>query len=264
MVFEEVDLVEGDARLFDGATRGEVGRFEEERILAVVQGERPFRLAVAAGDDDVGPATPLSRSSGHKASAYSFMARAVLAPTAHRDFVYEGDVVTYTIAVVNVGTYTATNVVLTETLPLYTNYLGIDWMPLNSRTFITTLNSLAPGDGRIVYFVVRVQDPIPPGVSNLVNHVCGYSSDQDAHPDDNCHYEDTPVVVRPLRVSKSAPQCLAPGSDFNYTINFANLSNVAFSNVPITDTLPTYTTYTGSTGWSCAAGICTQIVPSLP
>ena len=40
VVFEEVYLVEGDARLFDGATRGEVGRFEEERILAVVERKR--------------------------------------------------------------------------------------------------------------------------------------------------------------------------------------------------------------------------------
>ncbi len=219
---------------------------------------------VVVKDDDVGPTTSLSRSSGHKASAYSFIAKTVLAPTVHRDFVYEGDVVTYTIAVVNVGTYTATNVILTETLPLFTTYLGSGWTQINSRTFITALNSLAPGAGRIVYFVVRVQDPIPPGVSNLVNYVCGYSSDQDMNPDDNCHYEDTPVVGRPLRVSKSAPQCLAPGSDFNYTINFANRSNAAFSQVAITDTLPTDTAYTGSTDWSCTAGTCTQIVPSLP
>ncbi len=73
-----------------------------------------------------------------------------------------GDIITYTIAVVNVSSYTATNVVLTETLPLYTDYLSGGWTNVSARTYITNVNILAPGDGRILYFVVRLQNPPPP------------------------------------------------------------------------------------------------------
>lgn len=45
-----------------------------------------------------------------------------------------GDSITYTIAVVNVSNYTATNVVVTETLPLYADYIGGGWTNVAART----------------------------------------------------------------------------------------------------------------------------------
>jgi uncharacterized repeat protein (TIGR01451 family) len=192
--------------------------------------------------------------------------QALLAPAQHREFVCEGDLVTYTIAIVNVGTYTATHVVLTETLPEYSDYVGIGWTQVNSRTFTQTVGSLTPGDGRIYYFVVRVHDPLPAGVNNLVNHVCGRGDEPDVNPEDNCHYEDTPVRrCWLLRVEKSAEACISPGDEFTYQITYRNTTtDTTFHNVRLTDTLPIHVSYAGGPGWSCVGQVCNRAVISIP
>jgi len=226
---------------------------------------------VVVKDDQVGPTSPTTAALvADKRAAVDYLLRpsqewVPLALAQHRDFVYEGDLVTYTIAVVNVGTYTATNVVLTETLPEYTDYVGIGWTQVNSRTFTQVVGTLVPGDGRIYYFVVRVHDPLPAGVNNLVNQVCGWGDGADVYPEDNCNYEDTPVRRWPLRVEKSAEACISPGDEFAYQITYHNTTTgTTFSNVRLTDTLPTYVSYTGGPGWNCVGQICSRVVISIP
>jgi uncharacterized repeat protein (TIGR01451 family) len=106
-----------------------------------------------------------------------------------------GDIITYTIAAVNVSAYTATNVIVTDTLPLYTDYVSGGWTNVAARTYITNLNTLAPGDGRILYFVVRLQNPIPLTVRFIYNTVCGFAAQSESTPGDNCHTTDTPLFV---------------------------------------------------------------------
>jgi uncharacterized repeat protein (TIGR01451 family) len=176
---------------------------------------------VVVKDDDVGPISSSARTIGHKAAAFDLLAqqRRVTAPTVHRAYVNPGDIVTYTIAVVNVSNYTATNFILTETLPLYMNYVGSGWTFLGGRTYTQSVGTLYPGGGRIYYFVTQVYTSVPSSVRNLINYVCGFGSEADINPDDNCHYEDTPLrgpvtntvflplilknyrAVEPLRVS---------------------------------------------------------------
>jgi len=229
---------------------------------------------VVVKDDDVGPTTALNASlPADKQSAVARVLHtagqeATMALAQHREFVYEGDLVTYTIAVVNAGTYTATNVVLTETMPAeYVDYVGYGWISISSTTYITTVGTLPPGDGRVVYFVVRVHDSLPAGVDNLVNRVCGGSDGSDVTPEDNCNYEDTPVRPRPLQVGKRAEPCIAPGDEFEYSITYTNTTtHTTFSNVAITDTLDPYVSYVGgpADGWTCAAQVCTQTIPTIP
>jgi uncharacterized repeat protein (TIGR01451 family) len=223
-------------------------------------------------DDDVGPTTlrnaPLTDAK--QAAVERLLPRiygGTLALAPHREFVYEGDVVTYTIAVVNTSLYTATNVVLTETLPLYTSYLGIGWTQVSSRTFTQTVGTLGPGEGRIFYFVVQVDDLLPPGVDVLVNLVCGFGDGTDPYPDDNCNYEDTPVRRRPLRVIKSAPDCISPGDMFDYSITYWNVTtDTTFYNVGLTDTLDAYVSFAGgpADGWSCSGQVCSRTIPDIP
>jgi len=186
--------------------------------------------------------------------------------TQHREFVYEGDLVTYTIAIQNVGPYTATNVVLTELLPLYTDYVGYGWTFVSGQTYTMALGTLAPGDGDIVYFVVRVYDVVPDGVNNLVNYVCGWSAETDYNPDDNCNYEDTPLRRRPLRISKTAPRCISPGEYFVYSTFYTNTSLITdYTDVPITDTLSSYVTYEGAVDtWTCTGQVCRNTIDSIP
>ncbi len=219
---------------------------------------------VVIKDDDVGPTTPRGAPLSPDAQAALERLRRTAAPAEHRDFVYKGDLVTYTIAVVNVGSHTASSVVLTETLPLYTTYVGGGWTPVAGRTYTLALGAMAPGDGRIAYFVVRVDDPLPPGVDNLVNRVCGFPREPDAHPDDNCNYEDTPVQRLALRVSKSAPPCIGPGDAFEYTITYRNVSTATLVNVPLTDTLDAYVSYAGGPGWLCDGHTCRRTIPTVP
>ncbi len=217
-------------------------------------------------DDDVGPTTPfaaqkqatIARLLEHEVSTMSI--------TQHREFVYEGDLITYTIAVENVGPYTATNVILTEILPLYTDYVGYGWTFAGGRTYTMALGTLGLKQGGIYYFVVRAHETIPEGVTNLVNYVCGWSREPDYHPADNCNYEDTPLRRRPLRISKTAPRCIAPGDYFDYSTFYTNTNRTTgFTNVPITDTLSPFILYAGApTFWTCSGRTCRINIPSIP
>jgi uncharacterized repeat protein (TIGR01451 family) len=182
--------------------------------------------------------------------------RAPLALSQQRDFVYEGELVTYTIAVSNTSPYTATNVVLTETLPQYSSYAGSGWTPVNGQTFTQAVGALLPGDGRTYYFVVQVADALPDGVDDLLNQVCAGSDEYDTNPGDNCDYESTPVRRRP-RVEKSAPACIAPGDVFDYLITYHNVAaGTGLYSIWLTDTLPAYVSYAGGPEWSCAGQVC--------
>jgi uncharacterized repeat protein (TIGR01451 family) len=220
---------------------------------------------VVVKDDSVGPTTPWVQQ--HQAVIErQAEAQGITRLTQHRDFIYEGDTVTYTIAVENVGPYTATDVVLTETLPLYTEYLGHGWTPAGGRAYITNVGTLVPGDGALRYFVVRADDPIPETVKNLVNLVCAWGQEPDATPDDNCNYEDTPIKIRPLHIAKSAPRCISPGDVFDYTPWYTNTSYLTtYHDVPLTDTLDTYVVYAGAAGgaWTCDGRQCQATIPQL-
>ncbi len=219
---------------------------------------------VVIKDDDVGPTTPFATAKQQTIDRLLLREVTTMGITQHREFIYEGDVVTYTIAVENVGPYTATNVILTEILPLYTDYIGYGWTLVSGRTYTMALGTLAPGQGGIYYFVVRAHDIIPEGVNNLINYVCGRSKEPDYHPADNCNYEDTPLRRRPLRISKTAPRCIAPGDYFSYNTFYTNTNaTTGFVNVPITDTLSPFITYAG-TNWTCVGAICRYTIPTIP
>jgi uncharacterized repeat protein (TIGR01451 family) len=183
------------------------------------------------------------------------------------EYVQEGDLVTYTVNVVNAGTYTATNVVLTETLPLYTDYVGTGWTHIAGPTYIMAVGTLPPGGGHSYHFVVRVRGPLPDGVNNLVNLVCGWSDEEDLYPNDNCNYEDTPVRRRPLWVEKSADGCITPGDEFNYYITYRNTATTTtFTSIVLTDTLDPYVHYVGTPGdgWVCLPQVCNLTIATIP
>jgi uncharacterized repeat protein (TIGR01451 family) len=144
-----------------------------------------------------------------------------------------GEVITYTIAAVNVSSYTATNVILTETLPLYTDYVGGGWTNVSARTYITSLGALAPGDGRILYFAARLQNPISTTVRFIYNTVCGFAVQRESTPADNCHTTDTPLFVGPgggrvylpLILNRQAPPALPQ-------VSFTRLTYVVVEGTP--------------------------------
>ncbi len=213
-------------------------------------------------DDSVGPDRP--RPVGGMPSE-GFASMIPLRPLAqHRPFVQEGDLVTYTVIALNVGTHDITGVVLTETLPLYTDYVGWGWTHVDGRIYTRTVGPLAPGEGRAYYFVVRVHDTLPPTLTHLINRVCGDTVGVDQYPDNNCNIEDTPVRRKPLQVTKTAEECIEPGDSFNYTITYQNITtDTTFHNVLVTDTLDPNVSYIGGADWLCNGQVCSRIIPTI-
>ncbi|MGQ9625574.1 MAG: right-handed parallel beta-helix repeat-containing protein, partial [Anaerolineae bacterium] len=218
---------------------------------------------VVVKNDDVGPNT-ITGTAAWDAVAEILPAWGGVIAAQHRDFVYPGDIVTYTIAVVNNGTITATNVTLTETLPANTTYVGGGWTHVNGNTYTYYIGTLPPGDGRIVYFIVQINDPFPPDVDRAINEVCVSSSESDLTPLDNCSMDDTPVKQRPLRVRKDdGVDCAFPGDIIIYTIVYTNTGTGTASGVILTETLPANTSYVTGTWAHLGGSIYTRNVGTL-
>lgn len=222
---------------------------------------------VVVKDDNVGPTTPFGFLSDEKERLLARNAPQNV--TQHREFIYEGDLITYTISACNAYAIPASNVVLTEYIPAYTTYVEREygWVQTEAGVYTLSLGTLLPSECKLTYMVVRADEVLPENVVNLINQVCVHSAEPELNPVDNCNYEDTPVRRLSLRVSKSAPVCVGPGDYFYYTPRYTNTNQMTgFLNVPMTDTLPSYVTYAGATpgDWTCSAGTCRTTLPSVP
>jgi uncharacterized repeat protein (TIGR01451 family) len=236
---------------------GDIGRYliATDTVTFIIQ--CPADLW-AIKNDKVGPVTPLPRL------LRSYLPTAPTEP--YREYVHEGDLVTYTIVAGNAGPYTSTNVVITETLPLHTDYVGYNWIHVGGRTYITHLGTLPPNGPPVrLEFIVRVHDPITASIDAVYNRVCIGSTTPDLGPLENCWDEDTPVRVRYLRIRKTAPRCVIPGLPYEYTPYYTNTHPTrTFYNVPVTDTLPISVSYAGSGPWQCQGRDCALTVPTIP
>ncbi|MBN2007428.1 MAG: DUF11 domain-containing protein [Anaerolineae bacterium] len=68
-----------------------------------------------------------------------------------------------------------------------------------------------------------------------------------------------------LEISKSAPICVDPGEDFNYTVYYSNTNaGIRFDTIGMTDTLPEGVSYRGPGAWQCNGRTCGYTIPSIP
>jgi uncharacterized repeat protein (TIGR01451 family) len=107
-----------------------------------------------------------------------------------RPCVDPGDRIVYSILYANTGPVTATEVVLTETLPENAHYVGTGWDCLG-RTCTHDLGSVAPGAGGEVFLSVDVD--ATPALALVVNKVEIGGLEEDLYPFDNVAYEDAPI-----------------------------------------------------------------------
>jgi uncharacterized repeat protein (TIGR01451 family) len=172
-----------------------------------------------------------------------------LAPeqTDPRECVRPGELITYSIAYANTGLETATTVVLTETLPEYTSYVGGGW-DCDGRTCTLTVDDLPPGAGGKADFIVHV-DIAPPDLL-VLNEIRIGSAEPDAYPPDNYSSDDTPICEVCLEITKEDNlPCAMPGDEIRYTIAFTNVCDSLATGVVLTETLPDHTSYLTSPGW---------------
>jgi uncharacterized repeat protein (TIGR01451 family) len=168
--------------------------------------------------------------------------------------VFPGQWITYTIAYVNTGLATATEVVLTETLPEHTSYVGYGWTAAGGGVYTRSVGTLAAGTGNVAHFVVRV-DTKPPDLT-VENEVRIGGAEEDLYPPDNVSYDDTPICEGLfLQVSKDDNKpCAFPGDEIRYTIVFTNPSGETAAGVVLTETVPEHTSYLTTTGWVALGG----------
>jgi uncharacterized repeat protein (TIGR01451 family) len=169
------------------------------------------------------------------------------------DCVYPGQWITYTIAYVNTGLATATQVVLTETVPEHTSYMGYGWTCIGT-TCTRAVGTLVPGAGGVAHFAVRV-DTAPPDLT-VEDEVRIGGAEEDLYPPDNVSSDDTPIcegLVLNIRKEADAP-CAFPGDEIRYTIVFTNPSGETATSMVLTETLPAHTSYLTTAGWLSLGG----------
>ncbi|NIW48965.1 MAG: DUF11 domain-containing protein, partial [Gammaproteobacteria bacterium] len=152
-----------------------------------------------------------------------------------------GDFITYSISINNVGSEIATNVVLTETLPANTVFVGpVDtdgWFLVGGSTYTYAIGNLNPNEGRVVKFIVQVAPDLPCSVTEVVNTVQAGSDNVDLDSTDNISNEDTPVECQPLLLSKhdGGLICAIPGQLIDYTITVTNNNIVSVNDLVLTE-----------------------------
>ncbi|HEY9075989.1 MAG TPA: sortase [Anaerolineaceae bacterium] len=167
--------------------------------------------------------------------------------------VVPGQVIPYTITVTNIGTQTAYNVEVTETVPVYTSFdsgaSSTGWDCTSLPTCKLLISELAASQVSVVTFAVRLQSSLPDGVNSLTNHV-GVGDDgrhgSDPTPENNSDSHTDPITASPaisavkvygLSVDPNSNGLVEPGELLTYTITITNsgdrdATNVQFSDVP--------------------------------
>jgi len=186
-----------------------------------------------------------------------------------------GGLVTYTLRYTNTGNIGLSNVVLQETVPDHSTFVGPNtWQGCaigSPAGTICTINlGDVPGSGALgstgaVQFVVKVDTPLPAGTTQLQNFASITAREgTNAQANDN-----TPITTFVnLQLSKEADIASAvPGGFINYTLRYTNTGNIEVLNVPLQEVVPANTVYVGS-GWTCvpnanAGSICTRTIASI-
>ncbi|WP_460526246.1 DUF7933 domain-containing protein [Flindersiella endophytica] len=152
------------------------------------------------------------------------------------DPVLLGDTVTYTVAVINHGTDTATDVQLTDTLPADVDLVSTTPSgdcSANGQTVSCALGDIPNGETRTVTIVVRPQNP-----GEIVN--TARVSSETADPDESNNTDSETTLVRGTDIAVTVaddPDPVPYGEVLTYTITVTNNGPQA-AQVQVVDTLP--------------------------
>jgi uncharacterized repeat protein (TIGR01451 family) len=176
------------------------------------------------------------------------------------------DVITYTIGFLNNShRYTATNVVIIDTLPLGTVITGpsaSQWDEVDSRTYTHSVGVLGPNEFGSLQLAVHVTetDPYPYG-SEVINQVEIRGTEDECNLGNNVATEETPVEgadTADLEVTKvdNVPVCAVPGDVIRYTISYTNNSySIDAEDVVLTEIIDTSAVgFVGPPEWNPAGG----------
>ncbi|MEM1177831.1 MAG: hypothetical protein AAGM22_05775 [Acidobacteriota bacterium] len=181
-----------------------------------------------------------------------------------------GSPVTYTLSYDNVGTQTATGVVITETVPANTTSgTNPGWevapvgsgVPCDTRlpgtTCVFSVGTLPVGGGGTASFTVVLISPKPAGVTEIANTASiadDGANGTDPTPGNNTGSDQTPVDAAPdLSIAKDdGGGGTTPGATITYSLSFANSGDQDATGVVLTETVPANTTSGTNPGWEVA------------
>lgn len=164
-----------------------------------------------------------------------------------------GSPVSYTLTITNHGPGTATNVVVTDTLPPGTAFLsGSTGCSAAGATVSCAVGTLPPGASTAVGLTIST--PPVPGV--ITNSATVGASESDPVPANNTETEDTTLVQRAdVQIAKSGPATATPGSTAVYTLTITNNGPSVADTVTVNDATPAGLTFASN------AGACTTAFP---
>lgn len=185
-----------------------------------------------------------------------------------------GSVLVFGLTVQNTGNQDATNVLLEESVPDHTTWVDAqsspDWSCAGSAAQSSCSLTIAslPGGGASVSrtFAVRVDDPLPAGVTSLENTACVRSGavgqagqagkarvrrqKVNGGPCDTVVV--TPSAAPVLEIQKALTGgTAAAGQTVVYTLTLVNSGNQNAANVTVTDAVPAGASFAGGGGWTC-------------
>jgi uncharacterized repeat protein (TIGR01451 family) len=168
---------------------------------------------------------------------------------ANVEYADPGDTVMYTITYTNSGTGSATNVVIEDTIPSETTFKDSspDHASQSGDTYTWDIGTVGPGVTGHVYVNVTV-DAGTPDETVLTNFVAlnydDNNSNEQPEEDDSV---DVTVTAPIMTISKVADVATADPSDLIiYTITYENIGTGDATDVTITDTIPSLTTFISS------------------
>lgn len=171
----------------------------------------------------------------------------------------QGDPLTYIVRVTNVGSFTATNIGLADTLPSSVNFVSAiasQGSCSGAPARICTLGDLAPGAGATVQITV-----IPTATGSIANSVAVTLNEADVNPANN-NATASITVSAPVPVVTAADVGVSMSgsastvnrlSKLTYTVNVKNSGPGSAGSVTVKDTLPSSMTFVSA---SSSQGSC--------
>ncbi|MCB9008282.1 MAG: PQQ-dependent sugar dehydrogenase [Ardenticatenaceae bacterium] len=150
-----------------------------------------------------------------------------------------GAAIDYQLTVTNTGSSPATNLVVTDTVPVGAAYLNSPGGSLQNGVVSWAVGDLAAGDSVTVNFAVTA-------TQTITNFDYGAQAAGGVLVLGNTAVT-TQILAPQLKISKTGPLVVQAGEPISYTLTVRNEGSLPATNLTITDTLPTGTSLLSAT-----------------